>query len=269
MPCYRMLQAHSLLWHYLWVAPNAFLLLLALLLLRRGFHKKYPFFFTFAIVGALGQLIVYATDVIPSVTPGTWWLIFWAGLVIEGLLKFALIGEIFGHIFDPYPSLARIGKFLIRGVGAALVLAAALAAAYTPQDGLFGIVSGAHLLEQTIYLIEAGLLAFIFILSSYFHLSLIRPLFGIALGLSISACVHLATWAVIANGGWANSTRSRLDFLNMATYHVCVLIWFYYLLVPGEARGETRALSIDPPKGPSHKEELELWNRELERLVKQ
>lgn len=264
-----MLQAHSPLWHYLWVAPNAFLLLLAILLLRRGFHQRYPFFVTFAIVGALGQLIVYAADVLPSVTPGTWWLIFWAGLVIEGLLKFVLIGEVFGHIFDPYPSLARIGKFLIRSVGAVLVLAAALAAAFTPQDGLFGIVSGAHLLEQTIYLIEAGLLTFIFISSSYFHLALIRPLFGIALGLSISACVHLATWAVIANGGWDNLTRSRLDFLNMATYHVCVLIWFYYLLVPPKAPTKPTVPPSGPPTGSTHEEDLNVWNRELERLVKQ
>ena len=41
----------------------------------------------------------------------------WVGLLVEGLLKFALIGEIFAHVFDPYPSVAKLGKFLIRGVG--------------------------------------------------------------------------------------------------------------------------------------------------------
>jgi hypothetical protein len=254
-----MLQAHSLLWHYLWVAPNVFLLVLALLLWRRGLHKQYPFFLAFAIVGALEQLVVYVADVIPSVAPGTWWLIFWAGLVSEGLVKFALVGEIFAHIFDPYPSLAKVGKFMIRGVGVALVLAGALAAAYTPRDGLFGIVSGAHLLEQTIYLIEAGLLVFIFALSSYFRLSQIRPLFGIALGLSISACVHLATWAYMANGGLANSARTPLELLNMATYHLCVLIWFYYLLVPGKVAVK--------PAVPLPENDLDVWNRELERLA--
>lgn len=253
-----MLQAHSPLWHYLWAAPNVFLLLLALLLWRRGLNKQYPVFFAFAILGAIEQLVVYATDVIPSVTPGTWWLIFWTGLLVEGLLKFALVGEIFAQIFAPYPSLAKVGKFMIRGVGVVLVLAAALAAAYTPKDGLFGIVSGAHLLEQTIYLIEAGLLAFIFVVSSYFRLSLDRPVFGIALGLGISACVQLATWAVMANGGLPEK-RHLLDLLNMATYHVCVLIWFYYLLVPQKAAASAAV--------PLPENNLEVWNRELERLV--
>jgi hypothetical protein len=261
-----MLQAHSPLWHYLWVAPNVFLLVLAWLLWRRGLHKRFPFFVAFAIVGAVEQLVVYAADLIPSVAPGTWWLIFWAGLVAEGLLKFALVGEIFAHIFDRYRSLAKIGKFMIRGVGVALVLAAAIAAAYTPRDGLFGIVSGAHLLEQTIYLIEAGLLVFIFALSTYFRLSLMRPLFGIALGLSISACVHLATWAFLANGGLANSTRTLLDLLNMAIYHLCVLIWFYYLLVPEK----TKKPPVSPQDRPAgHQENLDAWNREVERLVQQ
>jgi hypothetical protein len=256
-----MLQAHSPLWHYLWVAPNVFLLFLALLLWRRRFHERYPFFFAFAIVSAIEQIVVYAADIIPSIAPATWWLIFWAGLAVEGLLKFALVGEIFAHIFDPYPSLAKLGKFLIRGVGVFLVLTAALAGAYTPKDGLFGIVSGAHLLEQTIYLIEVGLLVFIFVLSAYFHLSLSRPLFGIALGLSISACVHLATWAIMANGGVSNSARQILDLVNMATYHVCVLVWFYYLLVP---RTVVTKSAVPLPEN-----NLDVWNRELERLVHQ
>jgi hypothetical protein len=139
------------------------------------------------------------------------------------------------------------------------VLAATLAAAYAPQDGRFGIVSGAHMLDQTIYLVESGLLVFTFLFSSYFHLSWIRALFGIILGLGISACVHLATWAMLANGGLPDSKRVILVFLNMATYHVCVLIWFYYLLVPGKV--------LVKPSVPLPENDLDVWNRELERLA--
>lgn len=254
-----MLQAHSLLWYYLWVGPNLILLGLTFLLWRRRLHRTYPFFFAFAVVSALDQLALYAADIIPSVAPQAWWQIFWAGLMAEGLLKIALIGEILAGVFGSYPVLAKLGKFMIRGVGIFLVFAAALAAAYAPKNGLFGIVSGAHLLEQSTYLIESGLLLFIFLFSAYFRLTATRPTFGIALGLAISACVHLATWAVTANGGLLEK-RNLLDFLNMATFHACVLIWVYYLLVPAKVAAI--------PAVPLPENHLDVWNRELERLVR-
>ena len=121
------------------------------------------------------------------------------------------------------------------------------------------MISGAALLEQTTYLIECGILVSIFIFSAYFHLSWPRQVFGIALGLSISACVHLATWALIDNVGLLRSTRLILVFVNMATYHVCVLIWFYYLLVPEKV--------VTKSSAPLPENNLDVWNRELERLV--
>ncbi len=259
-----MLQAHSTLWHYLWVAPNVLLLVLAALLRIRGLHREFPAFFWFAIVCSLGQLAVYVADVTPSVSARTFWLVDWANLLIEGVLKFALVAEIFALVFSAYSSVAKVGKVLIRAAGVVLVLAATWAAASAPQDSHFGIVSGAHRLEQTIYLIESGLIVVIFCLSHYFRLSFGRRLLGIALGLGISACVHLATWAMIANGGLpsvglTNETRYQLDFLNMATYHVCVLLWFYFLLLPHKVATKS-AVPV-----PDHN--LEVWNREMERLL--
>jgi hypothetical protein len=255
------LQAHSPLWNYLWVAPNLLLLVLACILWRRRLHKIYPYFVAFAVVGAVGEIISYAADVSQSISGDTWWRIFWAVLIVEGLLKFALIGEIFTHVFGNYLSIARLGRLLIRGAGVALVLAASFAAALTPQDGIFGIISGAHLLQQTIYFISAGLLLAIFMLASHFHIPPDRPTFGIATGLGISACVHLATWGLIANAGFPNDKRVILDFVNMGTYHACVLMWFYYLLVP-----QTSAVT---PSTLLPENNLELWNRELERLIHQ
>jgi hypothetical protein len=60
----------------------------------------------------------------------------------------------------------------------------------------------------------------------------------------------------MANGGIAHD---RLDFLNMATYQVCVLIWCYYLLVPQKV-ATTSAVSLP-------ENNLDIWNRELERLL--
>src|SRR5208283_1754105 len=146
-------------------------------------------------------------------------------------------------------------------LGVVLVLAAALLAAYAPTDNTVGRIAGAHLLEQAIYLVESGLLLFIFLFASYFSLRLSRPVLGIALGLAVSGCVHLASWAMLANSDLADSRRTVLDFLNMATYHACVLMWFYYLLVPEKV--------VTKSAVPLPENNLAVWNRELERLLQQ
>jgi len=254
-----MLRAHSLLWHYLWVAPNLLLLILSMVIWRRRLHKQIPIFWLFTVVAAIGQLVVYVADVLPSVDAFAWWRIFWASLLVEALIKFALIGEIFGLVFGHYSSLAKVGKRLITGAGVVLVFLATLAAAFTPKNNTYWIVSGENILEQTVYMIECGLILFLFVFAAFFKLRWSRAAFGIALGLGISASVHLGTWALIANGEFSDHYRIYLVFLNMATYHVCVLIWCYYLLIPQR--------SVITPAIPLPQHSLELWNQELERLL--
>ena len=255
-----MLQAHSFLWHYCWIAPNILLVAIGILMWRRGLQRQLPVFFAFAFFISAEQLTVYAADISPWVSAENFWRIFWAGLLLEGFLKIVLIGEIFAHVFGTYASVARLGKSLIRAVGALLVLVAVVSAAYVQRDNSHWLISGAHILEQTIYLIECGLLLFLFLFTAHFRLTWGNAPFGIAVGLGISACIHLGTWAVMANGGLLDK-RYLLDFLNMATYHICVLIWFYYLLVP-QKNATTSAVPL-----PEHN--LDIWNRELERLLQQ
>jgi hypothetical protein len=258
-----MFRAHSLLWHYLWVAPNVLLLTLGFLIWRRKLVRQIPAFFAFAILSGLSELAVYAADVIPSVNPYAYWQVNWAALVIESVLKLALIGEIFALVFGSYTSVAKLGTVLIRSLGAILVLAGTALAAFAPPDGRFGIISGVHLSELAVHLVISGLLLFIFLFAAYFRLSWQRRQIGVALGLGISSCVHLATLA-FTNSGVNASTRMLLVFLNMTTYHAVVLMWFYYLLVP--AKENAKHLK---PLVPLPENNLEVWNRELERLIQQ
>jgi hypothetical protein len=226
-----MLYPHSLLWHYLWVGPHVLQLVLAMLLWRRGFHKQFPFFFTYLVYEAAEELTLYATDVFRLGTASAWWRTCCAGMAIEGLLKFAFSLELLLHLASSRPSLARRGKRLIGSTAAVLVAAAAWAASYAPISEQYPLVSYAYIVGQTIYLIQCGLLLFIFLFAAHYHLEWNRWSFGIALASGISTCVHLATWAVFANIGYLRRGY-LLDFLNSGIYHFCVLLWFYYLLSP-------------------------------------
>ncbi len=254
-----MLQAHSLLWHYLWVAPSVYLFVLGLLAVRRDYWRQVPAFILFALVCAPGQLSVYAADVIPSVSPVNFWRVDWLNLCIETLLKFFVVGEVFSRIFNPYPSISNLGKHLVRSTGVLFVFVAAAVAAMSQGDSTVRLISGAHLLELTVFIVQSGLILSIFLLGAYFHMPWDRFSFGILLGFGVAACVHLATWAAATNLAPTSYQRTLLDFANMAAYHISVIIWFYYLLVPHKA-AEKSAVSLP-------ENNLSVWNRELERLI--
>jgi hypothetical protein len=256
-----MLQAHSPLWHYLWLAPNVLFVFLAVLLWRKGLSRSFPVFCIYLVVVALEQFTLYVLDIAPSVSAETFWRAFWGGLLVEALVKFALIGEVFSLVFGGYRSVANLGKFLARGVGAFLAFGAALAAAHARSEPGVRIIAGAHILEQTTYLVECGLLLFVFVFAAYCGLRWSRAAFGIALGLGFSACVHLAIWAVLTNRGLPTQERSLLDFANLAISHLCILIWLYFLLVPQKVATTSTA--------PLPENNLDIWNRELERLLQQ
>lgn len=254
-----MLQPHSLLWHYLWLGPQILQAALAFFLWRRGIHKIFPFFFVYLTFGAIEQFTLYAMDTLPSVSTEVFWRTFFAGAIIEGAIKFAVIGELFFHLLQSRPAIAKLGRRLISGAGAVFVLLAVAAAAYTPAvHPQMVLISRAHLLLQSSYVIDCGLALFLFLFAAHFHLGWNHRAFGIALGFGIVWCEHMAAWALSASGAWLNRSY-LLDFLNTATYHVCVLIWFYYLLVPQKV-ATTSAVSLPETS-------LDIWNRELERLL--
>jgi hypothetical protein len=254
-----MLQAHSLLWHYLWLAPHVLQLGLGIVIWRQRLYERFPIFFTYVIFESLEEFTLYTMDVVPLGSDAAFWAVFRVGLIIEGLLKIGLIAELFRHLVAQWPAVAILGNRLISGLGALLVIFAALIAAYSPVDNpQFAIVSRVHVLEQTFYIVQCGLILFLFLFGAYYKLSWNHRAFGIAVGFGVVACEHMAAWAVMASGAMLDK-RHLLDLLNMATYHLCVLIWCYYLLVP-QKKATTSAVALP-------ENDLAIWNRELERLL--
>ena len=253
-----MLEPHSLLWHYLWVAPCVVLLVLALFMWRRGLHREFPAFFCYAIFEGAGGGIIYAIDVTPAVfSAGVYWRSYFFFSIVEVFIKFLVIGEVFTHLLRHYPPLARFAKLLISGLGVVLVFTATILAAYANPTA-FWLISATRILGRSVSVVQCGLILFLFLFAAHFHLRWRSPVFGITLGFGIVASVYLAYWALLAGSPFGQKSY-LLDFLNMATYHICVLIWFYYLLVP------QKSAAVSAVVLPEHN--LEIWNRELERLL--
>jgi len=229
-----MLYPHSLLWHYLWVGPHLLQFCLAVVLWRRGFAKISPIFLAYIFYEAGEELTLYTMDILPSVSAMAWWRACYAGAVVEGLSKCVVVWEVLQHLTSGRVAAARLGKGLFGCAAGVLVVVAAWTAAHGAIHGRFPITFHVYILEEMIYIVATGLWLSTFLFAAFFHLRWEKSDLGISLGASISSCVHLSTFAIIANVSLARAYLA--DFVNMSLYHLCVLIWCYYLL-SGASRG--------------------------------
>jgi hypothetical protein len=255
-----MFQPHSFLWQYLWVAPNLLLAVLAGTMWKQGLHKKFRGFYIYAWFQAVQCAVLYSMDLMPSVSAVDYWRIYWSSVLLESIILFLLISDIFADVFGSYAALARVGRLLIRWGGAFLLITATIVAARAPLDNRFWAIPASHILQEAMYIVVSGLMLLLFASAAYFRLAWNHRVFGIALGLGISGSVHLATWAIAANGGMVEK-GNLLDIANLATTHAVVLMWYYYLLVPQKVA--TRSEVALPENN------LAVWNQELERLLQQ
>jgi hypothetical protein len=227
---------------------------------RRKLHVEFPAFFGYAVFEAVGGSLLYTIDVTPSkFSDKTYWWSFLVFLSLEAVIKLLVIGEVLTRLLRFYPSLGKLAKVLISCIGIVLVFTATIIAAYANPTS-FWLISATRILGRSVNVVLCGLIVFIFLFAAHFNLRWQRPVFWIALGFGVVASASLAHWALMTD--WLLGQKSYLlDFVIMATYHVCVLFWFYFLLVPKKV-ATTSAV-------PLPENNLDIWNRELERLLQQ
>ncbi|MGA9813398.1 MAG: hypothetical protein WBQ64_11510, partial [Terriglobales bacterium] len=110
----------------------------------------------------------------------------------------------------------------------------------------------------SVSVMQSGLLILLVGFCSYFGLSWRNLTYGIACGLGIFSSVKLATEAIRV---WTGPVAGyAFDFVTMATYHCCVVIWLVYVLAPETARSTVQELPQNT---------LDEWNAELQRLLLQ
>jgi hypothetical protein len=249
---------HSFLWHYLWIAPHALQIIIAVVMIRRSLVREFPVFFAYTVFQILEEGTLFTLDHSAAVSPYQYWSVYWVGLSIDATLRFAIIFEVFASVFKSYPGLKRLGHILFRGGIVVLLFAAITVAAQAPDDGTFYILSRVHLLDLSVSVMQSGLWLLLIGFSFYFGLTWRSLAYGIAFGLGIFASVELATEAIRV---WTGPVAGyAFDLVSMATYHCCVVIWLVYVLAPEVASSTVKELP---------QSNLEQWNAALQRLLLQ
>lgn len=234
-----------------WIAPAVLQALIVVFMIRRRLLREFPLFLTYTVFE-----VVYFSIRFPIYLQedyGHYFYISWFGKAIEMALGFAVIYEIFQHVFRPYPALAQLGKILFRWGVVILLFIVVVATASNPTHGL---PEAFTLLERGLSIIQCGLLLLLFLFSSYFKLSWRHYVFGISLGFGLFGTILLASTALHAELG--SSFDEASNWIEPIAFNCAVLIWISYLLRPEPVQ---RSVEFKPEDG------LKEWNHELLRLL--
>jgi hypothetical protein len=250
------MTALRMLWYYLWIAPHVLQGIILFAMVRRGLIRQFPMFLLYTGFEIWQFAVLWMVSMSALQFGGGYFQLYSVGLGLSAAIRFAVIRELFGHLFDRYPALTGPGRSLLRGATVVFLLVALALAASAPGTIANFLSHVTYNLDRVASILQAGLLISLFVFSRYFVLSWRNPAFGIALGLGVLASVELAMSAVRLYGLVSSTV---FDFVIMGSYHCCVLIWIFYLAVP--ERQAHRAAKPLPENN------LDIWNRELQRLL--
>ncbi len=250
------MTAFSAVSYYLWVVPHILLAIIVVDMLRRRSYRQFPMFLLYTLFEILQFSLLFGIALSRIPTEG-YTHAYSIGLGLSAAIRFAVIYELYRHFLRRYPTLDGLGRYLFCGSIGVLLLIATVVGASAPATSTDPLFNATYAMDRAVSVLQCGLLVTLFAFSRYFSLSWRSHAFGIALGFGIFASVELATSSVWLHLG-AFGNRA-VNLFTMATYHLCVLIWMFYLLRPEQP---TSYFS-----GPPVKHDLDVWNNELQRLV--
>jgi hypothetical protein len=252
------MTSYGLFFDYLWFAPHAVQLVIAILLVRRKLTHEFPAFFLYTIYELLQFVVTAGLYRYRGITDDQYMNIYLVCNIGSALIRFAVVYEIAGYLFREYPALSGVGKKVYRGAAGVLVLVSVGLVAWTSGETKNFLAVWVHIVDRVVSIIQCGLLAVLFAMSRLLRFSWRNHAFGIALGMGLFASVELAVSAVRP---YLPNSKSvvAMNLVTMGTYHVCVLIWAWYLWAPERVHEhEGAAVAAN---------ELDNWDAALQRVI--
>ncbi len=239
----------------LWLAASALQSAIGCRMWTQRLYRDYPLFFSYTISQLVSFLALFycyqlgIRDVYRDAYLGS--------EAVNAALKFAVICELFSHVFRAYAGIRELGFALLRWASVILLLIAVIVAASTSGTDSDKFLAGLFAMERSVELVQGGLLFFLFILSSSLGLQWKHHTLGIALGFGVVTSVDLAAFTLRAQLGMVS--HGILSLISSAGYDCAVLIW----LVTVYARKPVHQFNQQISRW-----DVEAWNHALEGLLR-
>lgn len=210
----------------LWLAPPALQSCLAVLMVRRGVYRQYPFFFAYTAFAVAAEITRFTFN-----NPRSW-TYFWLSWGIEAVyvvLGFMAVFEVFGHVFEAFSHLVWF-KFLLPVTGAIMLFIAVLIPIVHPAVDTEPLLQGIFFLQVAVRCLQLGIFFLIFFLARFFDLDYRQYAFGIAAGFGIAAAGILL--GTLARTGGGLKFLIFFQYSASVSYCVAVMVWLASFIRP-------------------------------------
>lgn len=225
-----MSEKTRLLYYALWIAHPLFQLGIAGLMVHRGLHRKFKFFFGYILV----QLATFAV-----VFPAFWrsssavFYLYWGFEVLSVAFGFAVIHEVFVDVFRAFHTLRDLGTVLFKWAGLVMLLVAGVVSLSANSPRMAPWVQAIITSQRCVRIIQVGMILFLLFFSTYLGVSRKQQSFGIALGFGVFAMIELV---LISSWIGKHLVDPWMGIVNMTAYNGSLLVWLSYVAMRAPAR---------------------------------
>src|SRR5271154_6283524 len=220
----------------LWIAHPVLETAIAIVMLRRGQHRQFKFFFAYVVAQILTFAVIFPTYVYND---SAYFYLSWFTTAISVALGFKVIHEAFLDVFRPFHTLRDLGTVLFKWAGLVMLLVAGVVSVSTRSSDAAPWVQAIMTAQRCVRMVQVGMVLFLLFFARYLGVSRRQHSFGIALGFGTFAVVELTLIA-----SWAGDHLSNLavNLINMGAYNAALFIWLGYTLAKSPARDAASTL---------------------------
>ena len=201
------------------IVPAILRIWLVAILLRRGLHRQFRFFFlynAFAIAAALVKLCAL------FIGYRLYFVVYWSSEILYVLLELLAILEVFPIAFKAF-SLLKAFRRLIWFVAVAMVIVSVLHAILVPPHQTNRLLAWIYSLEIGVRYLQGGIFVLFVVLVRFWQIEWRQYTLGIVLGFGVIAIGTLAPGMLRSEFG--NKFNAVFQYVPAVAYIIAVLIW--------------------------------------------
>jgi len=224
----------NILFGILWAAPNVCLAVSIVFLLRRGVHRRLPWFCAYAGYLVIEFVVLFllsflALKISPSDPVRFYRPFATVSMAISLTLEFLAIFELTKEFTLPRELIGKLVP-IFRWVAAALVLSAAVLSARLLEKPAGEMMTVSQTLEFSANLVKLGLLLLVLVCTIGLKIPWKSLPAGLALGFGIQSAVEMGASALYSALG--KHGILKVDIIRLFAYLFCTLIWLVYIVRP-------------------------------------